>query len=66
MGKRVSEEGVEILLMASFGAARRSGVMKVARVDRVMVDITVMPKAIAHPTESRLLERSRQHLVKAA
>jgi IS5 family transposase len=25
-----------------------------------------MPKAIAHPTDSRLLEKSRQHLVKAA
>jgi len=25
-----------------------------------------MPKAIAHPTDSRLLERSRQHLVKLA
>jgi len=25
-----------------------------------------MPKAIAHPTDSRLLERSREHLVKFA
>jgi len=25
-----------------------------------------MPKAIAHPTDSRLLERCREHLVKAA
>ena len=32
----------------------------------VIVDTTVMPKAIAHPTDSRLLERTRQHLVKAA
>lgn len=35
-------------------------------VDRVIVDTTVMPKAIAHPTDSRLLEKSRQHLVKVA
>ena len=35
-------------------------------VDRVIVDTTVMPKAIAHPTDSRLLERSRQHRVKLA
>ncbi len=33
---------------------------------RVIVDTTVMPKAIAHPTNSRLLERCREHLVKAA
>jgi IS5 family transposase len=32
----------------------------------VIVDTTVMPKAIAHPTDSRLLERSRQHMVKFA
>lgn len=25
-----------------------------------------MPKSIAHPTDSRLLERSRQHIVKFA
>jgi IS5 family transposase len=35
-------------------------------VDKVIVDTTVMPKAIAHPTDSRLLEKSRQHLVKLA
>lgn len=34
--------------------------------DRVIVDTTVMPKAIRHPTDSRLLEKSRQHLVKLA
>jgi hypothetical protein len=32
----------------------------------VIVDTTVMEKAVAHPTDSRLLERSREHLVKAA
>jgi transposase, IS5 family len=40
--------------------------MKASSVDRVIVDTTVMPKAIAHPTDSRLLEKSRQHLVKFA
>ena len=34
--------------------------------DKVIVDTTVMPKAVAHPTDSRLLERSRQQLVKLA
>lgn len=32
----------------------------------MIVDTTVMEKAIAHPTDSRLLERCREHLVKAA
>jgi hypothetical protein len=33
---------------------------------RVIVGTTVMQKPIAHPTDSRLLERCREHLVKAA
>ena len=40
--------------------------IKRASCEQVIVDTTVMPKAIAHPTDSRLLEKSRQHLVKAA
>jgi len=40
--------------------------MREASVDQVIVDTTVMPKNVAHPTDSRLLERSRQHLVKLA
>lgn len=32
----------------------------------MIVDTTVMPKEIARPTDSRLLEKSRQHLVKLA
>ncbi len=64
--KRIGEEGVETLLMATIEAARRAGVVKATSVERVIVDTTVMPKAIAHPTDSKLFERSRQHLVKAA
>ncbi len=30
------------------------------------MDTTVMPNAIAHPTDSRFLDKSRQHLVNAA
>ena len=64
--KRIGEEGVETLLMLTIDAARRAGVVKASGVERVIVDTTVMPKAIAHPTDGRLLEKSRQHLVKAA
>ena len=64
--KRIGEEGVETLLMLTIEAARRGGFVKACSVERVIVDTTVMPKAIAHPTDSRLLEKSRQHLVKAA
>ena len=64
--KRVGEEGVETLLAASIEAARRGGVIRKSSTQQVIVDTTVMPKAIAHPTDSRLLDKSRQHLVKAA
>jgi IS5 family transposase len=63
---RIGEEGVETLLMATLAAAHKLGALKPTSVDRVIVDTTVMPKAIAHPTDSRLLERSRQHLVALA
>lgn len=64
--KRIGEAGVETLLALTIEAARKAGMISKTSVDRVIVDTTVMPKAIAHPTDSRLLERSRQHLVKLA
>ncbi|MFT3721024.1 IS5 family transposase [Pseudorhodoferax sp.] len=64
--KRVGEEGVETLLAASIEAARRGGVIHKSSAQQVIVGTTVMPKAIAHPSDSRLLDKSRQHLVKAA
>lgn len=64
--KRIGEEGVETMLMATIDAGRRIGLLRASSTDRVIVDTTVMPKAIAHPTDSRLLEKSRQHLVKLA
>ena len=64
--KRIGEEGVETLLMVSINAARQLGMMKESSVDRIIVDTTVMPKAVAYPTDSRLLEKSREHLVKLA
>jgi IS5 family transposase len=64
--KRLGEAGVEELLAETIDAAKRAGVIKAASVKRVIVDTTVMQKAVAHPTDSRLLERCREHLVKAA
>jgi IS5 family transposase len=64
--RRIGEAGVETLLKVTIEAARRCGFVKKTSFERVIVDSTVMLKAIAHPTDSRLLERSRQHLLKAA
>ena len=64
--QRIGEEGVETMLAVTIDAARHIGLVKAASVEKVIVDTTVMPKAIAHPTDSRLLEKSRQQLVKLA
>jgi len=64
--QRLGEAGVEELLSATIDTGRRSGVLRKTSMQTVIVDTTVMPKAIAHPADSRLLERGRQHLVKAA
>lgn len=64
--KRLGEEGVEELLAQSIEAAKHSGVIKPSSAQRVIVDTTVMPKSIAYPTDSALLETARQKLVKMA
>jgi len=64
--KRIGEAGVERLLSISIDAARRAKVVKEKSFDKVIVDATVMEKAIAYPTDSQLLEKGHQHLVKLA
>lgn len=64
--QRIGEEGIEWLLTATIDAARTAKVIQAKSLDKVIVDTTVMEKAVAYPTDSRLLERGRQHLVKLA
>jgi IS5 family transposase len=54
------------MLLETIKAAKRAKVIKDTSIKRVIVDTTVMEKAIAYPTDSRLLERCREHLVKEA
>lgn len=64
--QRIGEEGCEWLLAHSIEAATRAGVIKRCSLDEVVLDTTVQPKAIAHPTDSRLLNRAREQLVAEA
>jgi IS5 family transposase len=64
--QRVGEEGVEWLLTKTIEAGRVSGAVSERSLEQVAVDTTVMEKAIAHPTDSRLLERARAQLVDLA
>ena len=63
---RIGEEGVEWLLTKTIEAGRASGVVSERSLAEVAVDTTVMEKAIAHPTDSRLYERARRSLVALA
>ena len=64
--KALGEEGVEYLLMATIETAVASKAVKPSELERVIVDTTTMEKAIAHPTDSRLLEVARYQVVKEA
>ncbi|NDG51190.1 MAG: transposase, partial [Rhodospirillales bacterium] len=52
----LGEAGVEQLLKTTIEAAVDMGAVKKAEFERVIVDTTVQEKAIAHPSDSRLLE----------
>ena len=59
---RIGEEGVEWLLTQTILAGQKAGAIDAKSAKRVAVDTTVMEKAIAYPTESRLYERARDQL----
>ena len=62
----LGEEGVEELLAQTINVAVQLKLIKPQELARVIVDSTVQHKAIAHPTDSRLLETARTKLVAAA
>jgi len=57
---------LEELIAKTIMVAVEIGLIKPEELKRVVVDSTVMPKAIAHPTDSKLLETSREKLVEVA
>jgi len=63
---RLGEAGLEELLSQTIEAAKTMRAVTTNELRRVIVDTTVQEKAIAHPTDSRLLEIARQKLVKLA
>lgn len=64
--KRIGPDGMEEVLKATIEAAVETGTVKPSSLERVSVDTTVQPKAIAHPTDSRLYLRALQALVRQA
>ena len=64
--KRIGEDGCELLLSQTIDAGLKTETVEQRDLDQVVVDTTVMEKAIAHPTDSCLYHRSRERLVKLA
>ena len=62
----LGEEGLEQLVKFTIETAVGIKAIKPAELERVIVDTTVMEKAIAHPVDSRLLEIARHKVVSAA
>ena len=62
----LGEAGVEQLLKTTIEAAVALKAVRKDEFERVIVDSTVQEKAIAHPTDSRLLEVARAKLVRVA
>ena len=64
--ERIGASGMERLLAATVEAALAAGAVKRVSLERVTVDTTVQPKAIAFPLDSRLYHRGREILVRLA
>jgi IS5 family transposase len=64
--KRIGPEGLERLLAETVRLGVDTGVVKPSSLQRLSVDTTVQPKAIAHPTDSRLYHKALEVLVRQA
>jgi IS5 family transposase len=64
--QRMGEEKLTALIQESLATATRTGAAKPSDFSRVIVDTTMQPKAVAFPTDARLMHRARERLVRLA
>ena len=64
--QRLGEAQLVALLQESLSVAHKTGALATRDLERVVVDTTVQPKAIAHPTDARLCHRALEKLVDLA
>jgi IS5 family transposase len=58
--QRMGEEKLVALIQESLSVATKTGAAKPADFSKVIVDTTVQPKAVAHPTDAKLMHRARE------
>jgi len=63
---RLGEENLAALLQESLSVAHKTGALETKDLERVVVDTTVQPKAVAHPSDARLMYRAIAKLVALA
>ncbi len=63
---RIGEAGAAELLARTINTAVNLKAIRLADLETIIVDSTVQEKAIAHPTDSRLLDVARRKLVQLA
>jgi IS5 family transposase len=64
--QRLGAAELVALLQESLSVAHKTGALATRDLERVVVDTTVQPKAIAHPTDARLCHRALEKLVDLA
>ena len=64
--QRIGEAGVEKLLQATIAAGKAAGLLSESSLDKVIVDTTVQPKAVEHPTDARLYRKVHAALLRIA
>ncbi len=64
--QRIGEEGVERLLQATITAGKTTRTITEESLDKVIVDTTVQPKAVEHPTDARQYRKVHQAMLRIA
>src|SRR5215207_9268099 len=64
--RRIGAERLEVLLAEGLATAERGGAVEEKHFRRVTIDTTVQPKAVTHPTDSKLLHRGIEILARLA
>ncbi len=64
--QRIGASGIEKILQASIATAVHTKAVSPQELSKTISDTTIMPKAIAHPVDAKLLQRSIERIVKIA